>query len=201
MTFNYPGPYELRINYTVTNGTIVVPHQQRLNVRCDGSPAPGDLFSTINFLDRSDSSIIANTAVDAWVNLIKIRWVANVANNIVNCELWKYEPESFEGTFISARDIAVAATGTGTTVAAGQELYTFRTQEGGVMKLSFMQSREAVGAPKSYAALNADQKAIVDYVIDSDDALWLGRDTSYPVAFMRMFPGQNEALFKKVFRV
>lgn len=199
MAINYPGPYEVRIFYNVYNGITTVQHVQRLNVRVDGTPTPGAAMDTIDFLRRDNIPFDAAAEITAWVTLIKTRWTVHANNVITHAELWKYEANSFDASFISTMDLSVAATGSGTTLIAGQEIYTFRTSEGGVMKLSFMETVQAQGAPQSYAALSAGQKAIVDAVRNGTSP-WLARDTSYPFAFMRMFPGSNEALFKKVFR-
>lgn len=199
MALNYPGPYEVRIHYTVTTGIAIMTHVQRLNVRVEGTPDPGEDMANINFLRRDDLPYAADSEIDAWVALIRPRWAVHASNNITHAELWKYEPNSFDASFISTYDINLAANGAGTTLIAGQEIYTFRTSEGGIMKLSFMQTVQAQGGPQVYSALNAGQKAIVD-AVRFGSSPWLARDTSYPFAFIRMFPGSNEALFKKVFR-
>lgn len=200
MALNYPGPYEVRMFYNVYNGATTEPHEQRLNVNVNGTPNPGDAMNTIQFVDRGSSLVQADTTIIAWANLIAPRWLVHANNVITHAELWRYAPLSFDATFISTLSINIAATGAGSTLIAGQEMYTFRTSEGGIMKLNFMESTQAQGAPQSYNALNAGQKAIVDFVLSVPDALWIARDTSFPVAFLRMFPGSNEALFKKRFR-
>lgn len=199
MALNYPGPYEVRISYTVTTGISVMTHTQRLNVRVDGTPDPGTAMTDIDFLRRDNSPFAADAEIDAWVALMRPRFATHASNNIINAELWKYEPNSFDSSFISTYDISLAANGSGTTLLAGQEMYTFRTSEGGIMKLNFMQTVQAQGSPLAYAALSAGQKAIVDAVRNGTSP-WLGRDTSYPFSFIRMYPGSNEALFKKIFR-
>lgn len=199
MTMNYPGPYELRIYYNVYTGSITLTHCQRLNVRVDGTPVPGTPMGDIDFLRRDNTPFSATGEIDAWVTLMRARFATHANNVITHAELWKVAPQSFDASFVSTYGINVAANGAGNTTIAGQEIYTFRTLEGGIMKLSFMQTGEPVGPPKSYAALIAGQKAIVDAVVNGTSP-WLARDTSYPFAFIRMFPGQNEALFKKIQR-
>lgn len=199
MAINFPGPYEVRIFYTVTTGISVHTHVQRLNVRVDGTPAPGTPMADIDFLRRDNLPFAADAEIDAWVALILPRWAVHASNGVSHAELWKYEPDSFDSSFISTYDISAPSTGSGTTLIAGQEIYTFRTEEGGIMKVNFMQSVQAQGAPQVYSALNAGQKAIVD-AIRNGTVPWLARDTSYPFSFIRMYPGSNEALFKKIFR-
>lgn len=77
----------------------------------------------------------------------------------------------------------------------------FRTKEGGTMRITLQEATQAVGSPVAYGDLGAVRQALVDYVeLVAEGAYFLGRDTSYPLAFTRMFPGQNEAIFKKRFR-
>lgn len=199
MSLNYPGPYEVRIFYTVTTGFAIMSHSQRLNVRVDGTPAPGTPMADIDFLRRDNTPFAATSEIDAWVALMRARFATHASNVIQYAELWKYEPESFDASFVSTYDINLAANGGGTTLIGGQEIYTFRTEEGGIMKLNFMQSTQAEGAPIVYSGLSVNQKAIVDAVRNGTSP-WLGRDTSYPFSFIKMYPGRNEALFKKIFR-
>jgi hypothetical protein len=69
------------------------------------------------------------------------------------------------------------------------------------MRINLMESVQGVSVPKSSGDLNASQAALVNYVIDPlTGNYFLGRDTSFPFAFTRMYPGQNEAVFKRRFR-
>jgi len=47
MTIHYPGPYEIRLFYTITGGTGVIQHEARYNLRVAGDPEPGTPFADI----------------------------------------------------------------------------------------------------------------------------------------------------------
>lgn len=192
---NYPGPYEVRIFYTVN--TLV--HTQRLNVRVAGTPNPGDDMSTIDFLRQDDSTFGADGELDEWADLLAA--VLNSGNSVVNyAELWKYEAGTFNAEFISTYDLNVTGASASAYNPAGQAIMTFRTTEGGIMKISIMESILGSGVPLAYSALSSGWQAIIDAVRYGTTGSWLARDTSYPFSFIRMYPGQNEALFKKRYR-
>lgn len=194
MALNYPGPYEVRIYYTVSSRV----HIQRLNCQMSLEGDPGDAFDQFVPLQRNGSAVTPlDTHVDNWIAVIKMLY--NTANSFDYAELWKYAAESFEATYYSTYDIAVSGGTGGAAVVAGQLISTFRTQEGGTLKINLMETNQAVGVGVGYTGLGTNQKAVVDYVLAPEN-IWLGRDTSYPFAFNKMFPGQNERLFKKIYR-
>jgi hypothetical protein len=194
MALNYPGPYEVRINYVVASR----PHQQRLNVRIDGTPVAGvDDFTTIDALRRDDAPFALDAEVDAWVDLIKV-FLPSAGGDIVNAELWKYTPDSFDADFVAAYDISVAGTNGSANTPASQLIWTFRTQEGGIMKVILMDVSTTPGLPVT-PPYTGSTLALANAIVNGTSP-WLARDTSYAIANIAMYPGQNEALFKKIYR-
>jgi len=199
MTLNFPGPYELRINYTTTISGVTLTHQQRLNVRPGTPPSPGTDFSLISVLDNEDDGLALDTVVDEWIALLRPLYSAS--GNFIDAELWEYSPDTTLAAFRSAYPIALAGSAGGSLQASAQAMYMFRTQEGGTMRINLMESTTGVGSSKAYASLTANEAALVDKVLDTTGGnFFLGRDTSYPYSFTRLHPGNNEALFKKRFR-
>jgi len=202
MALNYPGPYELRIYYTVASLTSpTIEHVQRLNVKLAEPAAQGQAFSAYNFQDIN--GVVTNTLddlVEDWLTVLNAAFHTSMTINAV--ELWKYPTaQTFDAVFWSSyTPTADAGTSASAAVAAQQDIYVFRSQEGGIMKLSLMETSFAPGAPVAYAALTAIPLAIVDFVLDGDavnySAPFLARDTSYPFSFTKRFPGQNEATWK-----
>lgn len=200
MAVNFPGPYEVRIFYT-TNPTSLGPltHQMRLNLRIDGTPAPGTPFTSIDALRRDDSPFPLDGEIDDWVTAISPLWVNSPANTIDYAELWKYEPESFDASYISTYSIAHTCTGATACTPAGQAMITFRTSGGGVLKINFLECEIGLGVKDALPFSNADADAVADAVV-AGTFPWLGRDGTYPFACIALWPGQNEALFKRRFR-
>jgi hypothetical protein len=198
MALNYPGPYEVRIFYTTTISSVVLTHSQRLNIALVEPITPGTTFNLIGAVRADASPDNLQTVVDEWVALLR-PLLSSSGSSIVLAELWKYTPGTFEAEFLSSYDINLAGTNAGATTLASQSVWTFRTAEGGILKINLMEGVVSQGAKTLYAAQGAASKALVDYVI-ADDKVWLGRDTSYPFSHIAQFPGQNEALFKKRLR-
>jgi hypothetical protein len=78
-------------------------------------------------------------------------------------------------------------------------IFTFRTLEGGLMKINIEEGNRASGISIAAGALTGTEADFVAYVV-SDDGWFLGRDTSYPIAALYLHPGQNEAIFKARYR-
>lgn len=203
MAINFPGPYELRIAYLPTVGGVQdEEHVQRLNVSLEGTPAQGQTFGNYNFNDKNGAT---GVSLDTLVEDYLAEFNALMRNDvdIVGVELWKYPTvQSFDSVFWATyTPTANAGTSVAATIASGQDIFTFRTAEGGVMKVNLMESVRPAGPPIAYAGLAADPQDLVDFILDGDGATYsapfLGRDTSYPFAFIKEFPGINEKLWKK----
>lgn len=195
MALNYPGPYELRYNYLVATRA----HQHRVSLDLTTTPSPGDAFSTMTAVTRTGSPSASTLDVDAddWIDLIRAQY--NAGASFDDVELWKYTADSFEAEFVSSLTLGLSGTAGAATKAASNEIYVFRTQEGGIMKISLLDVTTDVGASVGYADLGTNQAAIVDAVLLSSNWI-LGRDTSYPFSFVRYHPGQSERWFKKIYR-
>lgn len=203
MTLNYPGPYELRIAYTPdTLAATTLQHMQRVNVKLVEPAAQGQAFSAYNFEDINGVvTQTLDTLVEDWLTAIMAAF--NDGTTVDSVELWKYPTaQSFDSIFWATyQPTANAGTSVSSGQAGNQSIFTFRSQEGGTMKVSLMEPVDAMAPPVAYAALSAVNKAIVDFVLGGDgvnySAPFLARDTSYPFAFNRLFVGQNESTFKK----
>jgi hypothetical protein len=114
--------------------------------------------------------------------------------------LWKFAPATFDAQYFSTYSIATAGLHASAGEVASQQTYTFRTIEGGIMKVVLNEQPQSQWAPLSYAGLSADQQAFVDFFTDDSTSYWLARDTSYPHIFLKLFGGYNESLFRKRFR-
>jgi hypothetical protein len=198
MAINFPGPYDLRFFYTCTSGGVARNHVMKLNLDVDGSPTPGTAFSSITPVRRVGLTTDLAAAADAWAAL----WLAaypSTAFTLSHVELWEYAPQSFDSQFVSTYQLNDVGVGGNTLTAAGQYIITFRTQEGGILKLSFMEPPILSGVTDPVPLAATGMQAIVDFVIS--DQNWIrARDTSYPFAAIAGFPGINERLFKDRFR-
>lgn len=200
---NYPGPYELRLYYSVLISPTTLQHVARYNWQ---APLAADYPAGTAFTDMTVQRRVdavpgvgddLKTCVDAWVTLFRAMFISTSTVDYAEC--WKYEPNSFNGDFVSAYTIGLAGTGAGSAQPGGQVIHTYRTQEGGILKLNFMESNGSPGAKTTLASATGSTAAIRDHVISTDN-WFLGRDTSYPFAPINYLPGQNEVVWKKRFR-
>lgn len=206
MALNYPGPYEVRIFYScdITPGGILQ-HEQRLNIRLTSDPTPGQSFGAIAAFNINDDVIDLQQFVEQWVDILR-PFFSTTLTSFDFAELWKYEPNSFISTFVSSLALTGAGTNTFNLVPAGQAIFTFRTEEGGIMKVNLMESNRSVSQPLAYADQDTVEKALVDNVYKPNEpstnagVYWLARDTSYPFSPIKLFRGQNEKLFKVRYR-
>jgi hypothetical protein len=200
MAVNFPGPYEVRFYYS-TNYSVggVLTHSQRLNVRLAADPAPGTAFADIDVLRRDDSPFALSDEVDDWITAVVPMYSNGAGNTWDYAELWKYEAESYDASFISTYPIAAAGTSVTVIRQCSQAIVTFRTMAGGIFKLSFMETVVAEGAKDTLPFSNATLDAIADAVV-AGTFPWYGKDNSYPFACIAAYNGTNEAIFKKRFR-
>lgn len=196
MTINFPGPYTVKIFYDVAG----YDHILNLNVAFATPPGVGVAFSSIYPL--TDLGTTSAGSLQVWVDALVtdlLPLFSAAESAIRTAELWKNVPDSFAATYVTAYDISEAGTAGGNYEPASQEIYIWRTKEGGTMRLTLMETIDQVGQSEAYNDLSAGRKALVDNNFGSP-GVWLGRDTSYPLAFLRMHPGQNEKMFRVRYR-
>jgi hypothetical protein len=200
MVENFPGPHELRFSYTTLIGAIPLTHTQRLSLALTTDPNPGAAFNNINAITRG-LSVEPDLAavVEAWLTLIAPRFPEDAVFGIV--ELWKYEPGGYQASFISAYS-PTKTTGdnaVNSSLPAAQEVLTFRTMEGGVMRVTWIETTSGSTQPLPYPTSITGVDEIFEFVIGLTNWI-LARDTSYPFAALRFLGGQNEKTFRQRWR-
>jgi hypothetical protein len=193
MTLNFPGPHQVDIHYAVDG----LDHVQKLNCELLEFPDPGITFSDVHVIVRAGTNPTLAAAVDAWVTLIKARFAADC--EITHAEAFVCGVGNFDRTWLGTYAIGVDGTHAGVYAPASEVTHTYRTAEGGILKLTWEESTIDFFAKTSLGAATSYEAAIRDFVVS--DANWiLGRDTSYPIAGYNLLYGQNEAIFKRRYR-
>jgi len=196
MATNFPGPYQIDLHYTGDHNGVVIEHVAKYNVNCVAPIAPGMDMSDIEVVTKGGTFVNAVTAILAWVDLLTPLFSEDVT--FTYAEMWSVAPETFDRTFITTLDVSEAGTLVAPLIRAAQVIYTFRTQEGGIMRINLMETSDVPNPPFSFPTGFPLHDAVANFVI-SDSNWILARDTSYPIASHRLLIGQNEALFKKRF--
>lgn len=194
MALNFPGPFQVRFNYTVQSRR----HQQRLNLDVTGSPAPGLAFASYQVARRGAADAGLQGLVDSYITLIKAIYNSTDAN-FVDATLWKYAPGTDDATFYAAYAIGVVGGVASASVVDSQSRISYISLEGGTMFMDFMEAVVSIGITDPYPFADANVQAIANFVIGTNNWI-LAKDTSYPIAARAFNPGQNEALFKKRLR-
>ncbi len=198
MTLFYPGPFEVRLQYTITISGVALQHTQRLNCDVTSNPTPGTIFSGVTVTKSGGGTQALNVAVDAWVAIMRAKF-SNAACVITHAELWKYTPNTFETSFISDYVINLNGNGTGSEVINGEGIYSFRSVGGHIMKIFLMEPIQVNGAPVVYTNMFTPDQNLVDAILGANNS-WKARDDTFPFVFLRFFPGESEAIFKKRWR-
>lgn len=194
MVTNFIGPNVITIDYTIGG------FKHLMNLNCEVLPGPvsGSPFSTIDLATKDASTVDAQTAIEGFVNAIKP--IFHTGAIFGEAILYSVPFGTTIKNFISSHSLTgFAGTAAGSGNLANQSTFTFRSQEGGILKIVAL---ETVSTDRTRVPL-ATQTGVIgtfrDYVIATDTWL-LARDTSYPISAIGYANGGNERLFKKRYR-
>ena len=191
------GQYVLEFNLTgFTSPTRS--HVVRLWVQPTGTPAVGTPPASVTIQKLGGSTAnLQVVAEQAW-SYLRLNW--GTAIFCTSFSLWKFVTENSRD-FISGGSIAANA-GTGSSPQiAGQVTLTFRHALGGIGKIVMLESGNA-GDTQVALAANATGSApqrLAAYIMSADGPM-VALDNSFPVTPLRDSRGQNEAIWRKVYR-
>jgi hypothetical protein len=195
MAINFPGPYALRLFYTVDS----LVHKAEYNIALTTVPDVGDPFTALEAVMRNGGGRALDALVDDWVATFDALFSA-ADTTIDYVELWQYIPDSFETIYISTYTVGLPGVSASAFTGASQRVFTFRTTEGGIMRVMFLETPfGSVPGITPYASLTGTNLAVMDFIAD-DTNCFLGRDTSYPIVPLRLLTGQNEKTFRQRYR-
>jgi hypothetical protein len=195
MALNFPGPYGLRLFYTVDS----LAHKAEYNIDLVSSPDVGTPFDEIFAVSRGAGDYRLDNLVDDWIGVIDNLFSA-ADSTFDYVELWRYVPDSFETVYISTYSIGVAGASPSAHTGASQRVFTFRTTEGGIMRVMLLETPfGSIPGITPYGDLTGSNQALMDFVVSGANC-FLGRDTSYPIVPLRLLTGQNEKTFRQRYR-
>jgi hypothetical protein len=197
MANNFPGPWEIRLNYVATYGSLTANHLARYNVDVSGTPSIGDPAGDFDLKRRSLSTIAFTTFIDEWIALLVP--VYTIHAGFVSAELWKYDPGTYDATFYTSYAIGEDGTQNANQKAATEVILTFRSTNGGIGRLHFMEAHLDPGDALGAGFYPSPWDDIAAYVENANN-VFLARDNGYLLTSLKMLPGQSEALFKRRFR-
>src|SRR5690349_10646110 len=138
MAINYPGPYEIEYNLTGWTSPART-HVHRVNVIALGTPAPGTLATAIDIQKMGGATAKLNVVANQYWEFVRL-----IYPNTISCvgyTLWKYVPGTHAKDFIAAGTLTnVAGSNVSAIVIAWQDVLSFRSANGGILKLQYMES-------------------------------------------------------------
>ena len=188
-----PGPYQVEITYSGDSRS----HKMRLDCRIDGSPVAGVDMSTVNVLNRLSANIGLTSAVGSFIDLLQPIFAPDMSFD--SFSLWKFTSGTNERQFIGSALIGEVGTNAGVIQRAHQTIYTFRSGNGGTMRLNLLEDSNTGNDKTAYADMSAPAQALVDFML-SDDCWIYSRDNAYPIVSLWESQGQNEAIWRKIYR-
>lgn len=173
-------------------------HVVRLWVMPTGSPAIGTPATSVTIQKLSGATANLQVVADQAWSYLRLQWPAAI--QATGFSLWKYVTENSKD-YISGGSLATpAGTGGGVTI-AGQCTLTFRHALGGIGKIVLIESAnggDTQVASLANAAGTATQR-LTAYLMSADSPM-VALDNSFPVTPLRDSRGQNEAIWRKVYR-
>jgi hypothetical protein len=190
---NFPGPYELRFLYTTVASGVTRSHSHRVNVILAGAPVAGLAFSGYDVVLRDSTTDDLQTIVDNYFAVMED--VFHTSADFPSVELWKYTPLTYDAAFWAGYALAGSGASASAAIVDGQSILTFRTSNGGSMRLVYMEGIANAGITQTFPTASAQVNAIGAF-ITSAIAPFVGRDNGYPIAALHYLPGVNEGLTK-----
>lgn len=157
---------------------------------------PGGAATSYNF-NANDATLrsFANAADQYWGTIDDFYSAAD--SSFGRCEFWAIAAGSQNALFITSHQTTVTPVNAGSYTVANEWIGTMRTITGRTMKVTM---EEVVGSPLSPANWTADPVGSISqrlgaHMLDTSQ-VYVARDGSRPIGLMRLFVGQNEAIFK-----
>lgn len=173
-------------------------HRLRLWVDPQGTPAIGAAPATIDIMKKSGATANLQTVADQVWSYFRLAYSNTISAS--SYSLWRYQTENSKD-FISGGVVASPAGSTGTINVAQQMTLTFRHALGGIGKVVMLETN-LTGNDRNALVPNPAGTApqrIAAFLLSADSPM-VALDNSFPVAALRDSRGQNEAIFKMVYR-
>ncbi|HEY9664895.1 MAG TPA: hypothetical protein V6C65_41170 [Allocoleopsis sp.] len=198
MAVNLPGPYE--VEYQLDGWTAPIrSHLFRVNCAAIGSPVAGSLPNTIDMQKRGGGTAKLDVVANQLWEFLRLFW-----NNGIVCSgytLWKYVPGTYAKDFVAAGAVTNQAASGSAGVVAAQLTQTYRSANGGIMKIVLLETNQAGDTRVALVpnTVGTPSARLAAYLLSADSFV-MARDDAFPVSPLRDARGQNESVWRKVYR-
>lgn len=199
MASNLPGPYE--IEFTLSGWTNPLrEHVLRFSVVALSNPPAGTLPTAIDIQKQGGGTAKLNIVADQIWSFYRLMYPAAIT--VVGYTLWKFVPGTLAKDFIASGTVtSPTGSGSGSITPAHQVTLTYRSANGGILKNVILETLQTGNTRTTLipsAAGSATQR-IAAYHLSADNVA-LARDDSFLVAALRDSRGENEKIWRKLFR-
>jgi len=195
---NVSGPYQ--IEYQLDGWTSPTrSHVMRVNCLAVGSPAVGTPPAGVTMQKMGGGTATLQAVADQLWSFLRLSFPAAVVCS--GFTLWHFPGVTEARDFITAGAVATPAGATGSVQQAQQTTLTFRSANGGIMKFVFLESNSAGDTRVALIpnAAGSSFQRLAAYVMSADN-ICIADDDGFPVTALRISQGQNERVWRKLFR-
>lgn len=195
MAINLPGPYEIDIEY-VTNARN---HHARMSCATIGTPSAGDDPDDISLATRAAGAVSMTDAVQGFWD--RYRLALPTAGGFLSATLYRFTPGTLIRQFISVVAVTNPAGAGGTSVPNWQNIASFRSANGGIVKIEWLEGNSAgdTQIPLIPSGSGNGFSQMAAYIVSGSNWV-LARDDGWPIQARVISSGQNERLWKDSFR-
>lgn len=174
-------------------------HVHNFFVAPTATPATGELPANIRvqLLGGGDASL--PDAVGSYMNFLRNLYPSSVTMG--SWTLWRFATQ-YQRDFITSGIHTTTTAGTGSLLPGQQFTQTFRTAGGSILKLVNLEGSYNAGNLKLQVAGDAGGDALERYVafVVSAGSPIIGIDNTFPIQPLFSSFGENESLFRKLYR-
>jgi len=191
------GNYQLE--FTIAGYTSPIrQHTHSIYVAPTSTPSVGASPATIDVQLLGGGTDTLQAVADEYGSFV--RRLFSGGQSLTQFTLWRYATENSRD-FISAGNLNLTTTGFGTTQNAQQLTMTYRTAGGSILKAVFLEPNVA-GDSKDLAVPDAsgNQLQRIGAFMLSSRSPAIGIDNTFPVSALFVSRGQNERVWRKIYR-
>jgi hypothetical protein len=173
-------------------------HALRVWVQPASPPTVGELPENIDIALKGGATKTLKQVIDQFWSFVRLSFPTGVI--VTDATLWRFATENSRD-FISAAPVASPTGSTGSVAVASQATLTFRHAGGGIGKIVLLESNSGGSArvPLTPNAAGTAPQRLAAYLLSADSPM-IALDNTFPVAALRDSRGENEALFRLIFR-
>lgn len=181
-------PGFIRLYYTTVVSSIPLTHVMNLGVA-----SPNFAVSPPTVQKKDTTTINWTAAVDALVLVLKPLFQSTTTFSLA--ELYQQVDVNSAPVLKANYNPAAVGTGGATTTRAGQVVFTCKSANGSLLRLTLLESNVAVDLRQPYASMTASEKALIDYVTGATTWIYT-RGNSFPLVMSFKTSKENDKLRK-----